>query len=60
MSVLFNESYELLPTPLWSKLAGLQECLRCGSVVIDPKQHDKWHGSVDTNQTIVVTPRPGD
>jgi hypothetical protein len=36
----------------WTMVA--QKCLRCGVPVIDTAQHEKWHGSVDTNQTAKV------
>jgi hypothetical protein len=36
----------------WRAVA--QMCRRCGCPVIDTAQHEKWHGSVDTNQTAKV------
>ena len=29
-------------------------CRRCGGLVADLKQHLRWHGVVDTNQTTVL------
>jgi hypothetical protein len=57
VSALFEErgSYRyilpILDKPGW---ADVQQCLRCGVPVIDTAQHEKWHGSVDTNQTAKV------
>jgi hypothetical protein len=38
--------------PNWFAIG--QMCRRCSAVVIDTAQHEKWHGSVDTNQTAKV------
>jgi hypothetical protein len=57
VSALFEEPrpyryiVPILDMPGWAEV---EQCLRCGCPVIDTAQHEKWHGSVDTNQTAEV------
>lgn len=54
-SPLHEAMRDAAPHPL--RYLQVRLCPRCGGAVLDPDRHARWHGGVDSNQTIDL---PGD